>query len=162
MLSRRFYAYLIDIFLVTLGTNLLLMTYLNFMDGHFHFLAPSLGKNLPKIGLFCQYLTFVGYFSLSLYISEGKTIGKLLMGLRVVGSKKESPLHLHQCFIRALGALFSTIFIMLPYFLAFLRKDERGFHDLLGNTRTIAEEPPEEKNKAFYSDNLENRIKTAL
>ena len=84
------------------------------------------------------------------------------MGIRVIGRKNEESLSLNQCFIRALGALFSTIFIMLPYFLAFLRRDERGFHDLLGNTLTVQEEPPREKIHVFPSDTSENQIKTAL
>ena len=141
MLLRRFYAYFIDLFLISLGTKLLLITYLDFMTHHFPFLAPSLARNLPQIGFFCQYLTFTTYFFLSLYLSEGKTIGKLCTGLKVVSNNGESSLGLFRCFLRAGGAFFSTTFMMLPYLLAFIRKDGRGFHDFLGNSQTISDGP---------------------
>ena len=127
MLSRRFYAYFIDLFLISLGNKIMLVTYLNFMDIYFPFLTPALVKNLPQISLFSQYLTFVGYFSLSLYMSEGKTLGKLCTGLKVISNKQGNPLSLAQCFLRASCALFSTIFLMLPYLLLLIRKDGRDF-----------------------------------
>ena len=138
------------------------MTYLDFMNGHFHFLTPSLAKKLPQITFFCQYLTFIGYFSLSLYVSEGKTVGKLFTGLKVVSKGNENPLSLFQCFLRALGSLLSTMLLMLPYFLILLKKDERGFHDLLGNSQTIEEDSLEEKEPIHLPDIAENQIKTAI
>ena len=82
--------------------------------------------------LFVLYQAFLG--------CEGRaTIGKHLLGLRVVGADEE-PLDLSHGIIRALGYLPSS-FMSLGFFWALLDERQRAWHDLAAGSRVVALKP---------------------
>ena len=79
-------------------------------------------------------LLFVALYTIVLHALEGQTIGKLIVGVRVVGLDGTPP---------AVGAavlrFFAYAVSLLPFGLGFvmagLRTDRRALHDLLAGTR---------------------------
>lgn len=77
----------------------------------------------------------VAYFVLT-HGTEGQTLGKRLMGARVVGADGE-PIG----YVRALGRTAATCVSALLLGVGFLavavRRDKRGLHDLIAGTRVV-------------------------
>jgi uncharacterized RDD family membrane protein YckC len=70
----------------------------------------------------------------------GQTIGKMLLGIRVVGAGApggpDEPLSLGQAIYREIVALPSVLALGVGYFPAFMA-DERALHDRLAHTRVV-------------------------
>ena len=145
MLYRRFWAFAIDLFIISLGARVLSMAYLDFMNDHFGLFGPffysDLAMGIKQIHIFVLYLLFVGYFSISLYLSDGKTMGNLFLGLRVLSNDSDGqPLNFFQCFQRSMGGLFCLFFGLFPFLLVFLTRDRRGLPDFLGHSHIAGEQ----------------------
>jgi uncharacterized RDD family membrane protein YckC len=69
-----------------------------------------------------------------LHAFGGQTIGKMLVGIRVVGLDGEPPAP-GPAFLRFLGYFVSFATFGLGYAMAGLRRDKRALHDLLAGTR---------------------------
>jgi len=77
-----------------------------------------------------------------LHAVAGQTIGKLLIGARVVATDGE-PLPLGAALLRAIVHWLSLTFMLgLGHVLAGLRKDKRALHDLLAGSRVDLVSPP--------------------
>lgn len=110
----------------------------------------------------------IGYFVVFQYMNKGQTLGKKLLGIRVVDNKDEKPISIARGLVRSLFTLsiissaVNIIFIYLlnrnNYFIAYgligsteflfilitiifilYRKDGRGLHDMMANSKVIKE-----------------------
>ena len=68
----------------------------------------------------------------------GQTIGKMIFGLRVVGTAGQ-PLSYSRAFMRALGYFLSAFPFFLGFFWVALTPSKRAWHDALTNTMVIRE-----------------------
>ena len=112
---------------------------------------------------------YVLYFTIYPVLNYGQTIGKKLLKLKIINNDKKEKLTTNNLLIRELilhGILFDLIMTILILFVSkktymyfntiigvtemiiyivilfmiIIRKDGRGLHDLLGNTKVINEE----------------------
>lgn len=113
-------AYLIDLILVNLFGALIKGVFL-------HSIKPYIAPFSPLLILF--YFT---YF----YGTTGETIGKIIMGLKVV-SVDGSPLTFTQGFLRAIGYWISALPFLLGFFWFFLDKDGQCLHDKIAGTYVV-------------------------
>lgn len=137
---RRACAFFVDLLvLFFLSLVLFYFAYVGYRVGlaaHPH--ALSLDKLIVFLRiLLLAWLSLVaGYFVLFQGM-EGKTVGKWLLGLRVVGVNQQ-PITYSQALIRWIGYFPSALFV-----LGFLRivwsREKRGWHDLLARTWVIKE-----------------------
>lgn len=80
---------------------------------------------------------YVGFWSLT-----GRTPGKWVMGLRVIGSDGEPP-RLGRSFIRLVGYVTSALAFWLGYLWVFVDNDRRAWHDHMARTWVVyAFNPP--------------------
>jgi uncharacterized RDD family membrane protein YckC len=129
-LRRRGIALAIDLVIAfilwTIGTQLAIS---------FAKLAPRLDLVAQALGQSWHLVVPAAYFVLS-HGTAGQTLGKRLLGVRVVDESGE-PIG----YLRALGRGLATIVAAIPLGLglaaAWLRRDRRGLHDLLAGTRVI-------------------------
>ena len=84
------------------------------------------------------------YFTLSVYFSNGKTIGKKLFRIRILSTVHER-LSLWHSFERALGYGASALEAGFGFFQYFIRPDRRTIHDRIAETIVIAEPPRKNK-----------------
>jgi len=67
---------------------------------------------------------------------EGKTIGKWLLGLRVVGAERRGITY-RQAFLRSLGTVVSVAPLGLGFLWIIWSREKRGWHDFLARTWVI-------------------------
>jgi uncharacterized RDD family membrane protein YckC len=96
-------------------------------------------------------LLFTLAYTTVLHAVAGQTIGKLVVGARVVGIQGDLP-GLGAALLRYVGYYVSAVTAGLGFLMAGLRRDKRALHDLLAGTRVervlasrpqpVAPEPP--------------------
>jgi len=85
----------------------------------------------PIVVLFT--VVFAGAYSTLLLALGGQTIGKMLVGVRVVAG--EEPPSIGAALLRFIGYFASLGTLTLGYVMAGLRQDKRALHDLIAGTR---------------------------
>ncbi|MCB9093785.1 MAG: RDD family protein [Halobacteriovoraceae bacterium] len=130
-------AHVIDISMIFgcyIGIIASFVSFLSQFDKHF-LITPKLQyQNQFTAFIFLIFpICFVCYFTLNYYMSDGLTLGKLLMKIRM-HSKKEKSLSLSLCFLRASFQLMSYFTCSLPHFLSFVREDRLSLTDLFCQT----------------------------
>ncbi len=140
---RRLFACFIDIFMVFLLCAVMgVMAYIGYKVGlsahhrllGWHNAGPLLSfLTLAWIGLTTAY--FVVFHGM-----DGKTIGKSMLGLRVVGAERQ-PIGYRRALLRWVGTVGLG---MASFGLAFLwilwQREKRGWHDFLARTWVVREE----------------------
>jgi uncharacterized RDD family membrane protein YckC len=86
-------------------------------------------------------LLFVALYVVVLHALEGQTVGKLIVGVRVVGFDGEPPA-LGASVLRFLAYAASVLPFGLGFVMAGLRSDRRALHDLIAGTRVERLAPP--------------------
>ncbi len=86
-------------------------------------------------------MLFAALYVIALHALEGQTVGKLLMGVRVVGLDGEPP-PLGTSILRFFAYGAALVPFGLGFVMAGLRSDKRGLHDLLAGTRVERLAPP--------------------
>jgi len=127
-ITDRFIAYLLDLTPLAVG-----------IYGTMYVLALRLDRvpNTPAMwrrtiaAWFCFYILYQVLGNLS-----GATVGKRLLGIRVVGADGRPP-GLGRSLVRGLGYLVSTPLFNLGFLWSLLDRDSRAWHDLLAGTRVV-------------------------
>jgi len=146
---RRSSAFLVDTFVVAFFSLLLvLLSALGYRVGlaaHQPSVSWESEEGLLSVLLGAWIFLVCAYFVV-LHRLEGRTVGKWLFGLRVVGAGQR-PITLGQALIRLLVAVLTA-----PLLLGFLRilwhREKRGWHDLLAGTWVIRERAASGEQKA--------------
>jgi uncharacterized RDD family membrane protein YckC len=138
-LLRRSCAFAIDLgVLVCFSLLLSYLTYVAYsvgMAAHQGYAASSLAP-FWRLSLGGSLLLSGWYFVLFHGIA-GKTVGKWLLGLRVVG-RDQSPITYRQAFRRLIGYFFSA-FLGLGFVWILISAERRGWHDYFAGTWVIRE-----------------------
>jgi uncharacterized RDD family membrane protein YckC len=79
-------------------------------------------------------LVFAVLYTAVLHAGPGQTVGKLLVGVRVVGLDGR-PLGFGPALLRSLAGLLSLLPLGAGFLMAGLRRDKRALHDLLAGSR---------------------------
>jgi uncharacterized RDD family membrane protein YckC len=95
---------------------------------------PVEGVDSPhgSVGLFT--VLFSAVYTTVLHTVAGQTIGKSLVGIRVVGVDG-APLSAGPAFLRYLAGFLSLIPLGFGFLMAGLRRDKRALHDLIAGSR---------------------------
>lgn len=135
---RRSCAFYIDVvILYAFSACLFYFTYVAYTVG---LAAHGQVLDLDHMGLFLRILVFAGlslvggYFVL-LHGMDGRTVGKWLLGLRVVSANR-TPITYGQALARLVGTI-PAAFFGLGFFWILLNRENRGWHDLLARTWVI-------------------------
>jgi len=94
--------------------------------------ADGGGSQSPAAFLFT--LLFTAAYTTVLHAVTGQTIGKSLVGVRVLGTDG-APLTLGAAFLRYLAYFISLMPLGFGYLVAALRRDKRALHDLIAGSR---------------------------
>jgi uncharacterized RDD family membrane protein YckC len=79
-------------------------------------------------------LVFAAVYTTVLHALFGQTIGKLLVGVRVVGGEEGGPPSFGASLLRYVAYFASCATLGLGYVMAGLRHDKRALHDLIAGT----------------------------
>lgn len=130
----RFWAYLIDI-TILFAINGLLLSPLGFLnegspiDIGFWTMSSVLATTIYYI-----------YFILMTKLVQ-QTVGKMILGLKVVSEKEGKPSWLDILFRELIGRFFYNAFLILKllYLIVAFTEKKQGLHDFIGQTRVIHE-----------------------
>jgi uncharacterized RDD family membrane protein YckC len=140
---RRACAFFVDLLVLSfLSLLLFYFTYVGYSVGlaaHPHALSSDRLIVFLRIFLLAWLSLVAGYFVLFQGM-EGKTVGKWLLGLRVVGVNQQ-PITYSQALIRWIGYFPSALFV-LGFLWILWSRERRGWHDLLARTWVIREWDP--------------------
>lgn len=98
------------------------------------FLLKMLGVPLPEI--LNNIIMLLAYWVVPTTMT-GQTLGKRLMGLRVVSVSGEDIGFFRILMRESVGRLISTIFLFLGYIWSFFREDRRAWHDLMVGSKVL-------------------------
>jgi len=146
----RAIALVIDVFVMALAC--MFATYIVAWTGTFLRMGTiSGGLRLVDLGSRIAII-LVGVFYLPLsWALTGQSIGKAILGLRVVRRGAESStqrLALWRCFARGIGYWLSAVPFGLGFMLAAFDKEHRTLHDRLAGTRVIYQPPKRRSSRA--------------
>lgn len=133
-LANRLFAYFIDTLLMLsmMGMVLILFTLPSFMSG-----TPEIGKTAIPLAMFL--ITF-GYHLIQEWLWNGRTVGKAILGIRVVRSNGQ-PIgfweSLGRNLLRVLDVYVSGIGLLVMLF----NRDEKRLGDFIAGTIVINDQP---------------------
>jgi uncharacterized RDD family membrane protein YckC len=128
----RFWAYVIDIVVISSLNGILLSPFKFVNDG----IAISVG--LWTVTGIVGSVVFFAYFLLMTKFF-GQTLGKMILGIRVI-REDEQPLRWSDLLFReVIGRFIYRVFsfLMLLYIVVGFTDQKQGLHDMFGNTRVI-------------------------
>jgi uncharacterized RDD family membrane protein YckC len=136
MLKKRVQAFTADMFIIIL-TNFALMTsftqFIKTVFFHFPFKAQLfLVHKLNMINSVTLLSIMFSYFSIFYFVTNGKTFGKMLVGLTVHSSSEEMTLieSMKRSIAYIICAMTGSFLFAIPYF----RKDKRSLADIFSGT----------------------------
>ena len=136
---RRAFAFLVDIAMIVLLVSIMgSLSYIGYKVG---LSAYGRSINLQNSTPLFVFLTFAWVGLATVYFvvfhgMEGKTIGKWLLGLRVVGAERRGITY-RQAFLRSLGTVVSVAPLGLGFLWIIWSREKRGWHDFLARTWVI-------------------------
>jgi uncharacterized RDD family membrane protein YckC len=136
LLKKRVYALTTDFFIVTMTNYFLMAAFTDFLKTvFFHLSIRSQLFLIKKLTVMTSSsllsLTFA-YFTLFYFVTNGRTMGKTIFGLKVVATSGE--ITLVQAMKRALAYIICAMFGSFLFALSYMRKDAKSLADLISNT----------------------------
>lgn len=132
-LSKRIFAYLIDLVIVTLP----IIAFLNWL---FYYVNMSFNYSIPwyfllLAGFSLKWIVYTFFSILFLFIFNGRTLGNLILGIKIVHSDLKHLSFLDTICISAVHGLLSMMIISLFYMI--IVHTERSVSDRLTDTYSI-------------------------
>ena len=118
--GQRLGAYLIDVIL----TNVVIYILTAFVQG-------------AAASLLMSFLISIGYFAVFEGSGSGQTVGKRLVGIRVVDFETGTPITYGRAFGRNVGRLLSGFVFFLGYLWMLWDRDRQTWHDKIASTTVV-------------------------
>ena len=139
---RRLGAFLVDVLVLALLSSLMgAMAYIGYKVGlsaHHRFISWNTAGPLVSL-LTVAWAGLATVYFVAFHGMEGKTIGKWLLGLRVVGVDRR-PISYRRALLRWIGAVgLGCGSLGLAFLWILWQREKRGWHDLLARTWVIRE-----------------------
>lgn len=142
VLRKRTFAFTIDLGIIITTNYFLMAAFTDFLKiVFFHFPIKTQLLLIHKFKLFnsVSVLSLMfAYFTVFYFVTNGKTMGKMLMGLTVKSENKE--MSLKECMLRSITYIFCAWFASIPFIISFIRKDQKSLADLFSGTNVFMEE----------------------
>ena len=148
--ARRAFALIIDFIIA--GIVFILLTYLIGNIGLKWGLISPEKDVLIKFTFFRNWYSVIWlvlYFTLTVYFSNGLTLGKWICKIRIV-SVVHRQIGLWHALERALGYGASALEAVFGFFQYFLRKDHRTIHDRIAETIVVSEKRIGQKTQELH------------
>jgi uncharacterized RDD family membrane protein YckC len=146
-LKKRVNAFTIDLLIIVSVNYFLMASFTNFLKVvFFHFPIRTQMLLIHKfkfIHSVSMLSIMFAYFTLFYFCTDGQTMGKMIMNLKV--KSQNNGMSLKEASLRSLSYIFAAWFASIPFLLPFFRKDKKSLADLFSNTEVV-----------FIEDTLKN------
>lgn len=116
--AQRLVAYVVDVILLNVATLVIQLA------------VPG------GAGVIVSLSIFVAYFTLS-EGSSGQTLGKRVVGIRVVDFERRTTIDLLRALVRTVGRWISGLVLLLGYLWMLWDRDRQTWHDKLASTAVV-------------------------
>ncbi len=144
IIGKRIHAFTVDLFFIFVLKQITVSSFLRSLDLIFFKLPFKFQFLLTKEFAIFSNLTllsiFFTYFTLFTFLSNGRTPGKYIFGLRVFAKNHE--LTLFQCIGRTLTNLFCVFTFCLPFLATIYKKNNQGPSEIFSKTYVGFERKP--------------------
>ncbi len=138
LLKKRVHAMTADFFIIIVSNYFLMAAFTNFLKTvFFHFPIHAqlfLINQLAIMSSVTLMLITFTYFSLFYFVTNGKTMGKTIFGLKVVNAD-QSEMTLKQSMLRALAYFTCAMTGSFLFMLSFLRSDSKSLGDIFSGSQ---------------------------
>lgn len=148
LLRKRIAAFSIDLFAIIFITKSFLVSYSIFLK---KFSLPIYMEIQPqwywaynRMELAALLSVYTGYFFLSLYLSQGKTLGKTVVGLKIISRENPGEIYWWQAATRSFTYFMCYMMGMVLFALPALNRAQKGLPDWISSTHVISQEAWEE------------------
>jgi uncharacterized RDD family membrane protein YckC len=152
ILKKRVYALTIDLAIITISNYFLMAAANRFITTmFFHFPVKFQLMLIEKMEVMTSIslITFsFAYFSLFYFMTNGHTMGKSILGIRVQTSDG-SEMTLNQSMMRSLAYFTCAMTGSFLFALSFIRKDEKSLADVFSGTIVVSEKEFENAGNEF-------------
>lgn len=142
MLKKRVQAFTIDMFIIVLANYALITSYTQFIKTvFFHFPLKAqlfFVQKLNTINSVTLLSLMFSYFSIFYFSTNGKTFGKMLLGLKVKSSHDEMTLP--EAMKRSISYIVCAMTGSFLFYLPYIRKDNKSLADLFSKTSVILDD----------------------
>lgn len=141
MLKKRVQAFTIDMMIIVVTNYALVKSFTHFLRVvFFHLPITSQMFLIKKFNMFnsISILSIAfAYFSIFLYVTNGKTFGKMILGLTVKSENGEItlPEAMKRSFTYIACAMLGSVLFALP----FIRKDQKSLADIISKTTVVSD-----------------------
>jgi uncharacterized RDD family membrane protein YckC len=136
ILKKRIYALTADFAIVIITNYFLIASFTNFIKTVFFHLTFRTQMLLIHKFVFMTSISLTilmfAYFSIFCFVTNGRTMGKTLFGLRVVSPRGE--ITLKESMQRSFAYFVCAMFGSFLFALSFIRKDDKSLADILSGT----------------------------
>lgn len=142
MLKKRVQAFTVDMFVIVLANYALMTSFTQFIKTvFFHFSFKTQFFFIHKLNTINSVTILslmFSYFSIFYFVTNGKTFGKMLVGLKVKSASEEMtlPEAMKRSFSYIVCAMTGSFLFTIPYF----RKDQKSLADIFSKTSVIFDE----------------------
>ena len=138
LLKKRVHALTADYFIILVSNYFLVASFTNFIKTiFFHFPLHTQLFLINKLAIMSSVslmlITF-SYFTLFYFVTNGKTMGKSIFGLKVVNTD-QSEMTLKQSMLRALAYFTCAMTGSFLFALSFIRSDFKSLGDIFSGTQ---------------------------
>ena len=141
---RRVAAFLIDVGMILLLSALMgAMSYVGYKVGLSAHERPITWNNAAPLASFLTlaWMALTTIYFVAFHGMEGKTVGKWLLGLRVVGVDQR-PITYRRALLRWIGTVgLGGASLGLAFLWILWQREKRGWHDFLARTWVVRERP---------------------
>ncbi|MDO9181733.1 MAG: RDD family protein [Bacteriovorax sp.] len=139
ILKKRVYALTTDFFIVVITNYFLMASFTNFLKTvFFHFPLHAQLFLIHKLAMMTSVsllsLSFA-YFSIFYFVTNGRTMGKTLFGLKVISPSGEMTLK--ESMQRSFAYFSCAMFGSFLFALSFIRKDDKSLADVFSGTNVV-------------------------
>ncbi len=128
----RFWAYLIDVIVVSSINAIALSPFAFFRDA-----SLLQFEYISVIGMLSAIVYYMYFFFMTKVFSQ--TLGKMILGIKVISIEQENVSWGDLFFREVIGRLIHNIFFILKllYLFVAFTDEKKGLHDIIGNTRVV-------------------------
>lgn len=88
-------------------------------------------------GFIVSLAAFVAYFTFTEGSASGQTLGKRIIGIRVVDFERRTPIDPTRALVRTVGRWISGLVLLLGYFWMLWDHDRQTWHDKIASTAVV-------------------------
>jgi uncharacterized RDD family membrane protein YckC len=143
LLKKRVLAFSIDLFAILMINKFMTISFMFYLEKYswpVYRMLKSSAHLINEAEVVTLLVIYFSYFFMSMFLSQGKTLGKTAVGLRVIDPQTLGQITYSQAMLRTMGYTLCYLGALILFALPFLNRKNKGVPDWLSSTQVISED----------------------